>query len=277
VSDCVDKNGNCTKPSDDGLPAQCVGAWVEEKHTYVRRYIEATRGVRKRYLGPRKGGAAFVDLFAGPGRGRIRETGRFVKGSPFLALDHTDAPFSKITLCDLAPVNVAALSDRTRADVSRVEIVEGDCNVVVDELVRLVPKYGLNIALIDPYALSQLAFDTIGKLAAVARMDLIIHFPTGDMKRNFHQNAEHLDRFLGTPDWRSTVKVAKDCHKLIDVLRSQLVTVGYTGEDVRDVAVENAKQTVMYHLVFASKNPLGDKIWDSVTKTTAGGQTGWGF
>ena len=239
--------------------------------------MDATRGVRKRYLGPTKGGAAFVDLFAGPGRARLREAGRFVKGSPFLALDHTDAPFSKVILCDVAAINVAALKERTKAESSRVDIVEGDCNAVVDELVRLVPRYGLNTALIDPYALSQLSFETIRKLAAVTRMDLIIHFPTGDIKRNFHQNAGHLDRFLGTPDWRATVKVATDGHKLIDVLRSQLVTVGYTGENVRDIAVKNAKHTVMYHLVFASKNPLGDKIWDSVTKTTAGGQTGLGF
>ena len=111
-------------------------------------------------------------------------------------------------------------------------------------------------------------------------MDLIIHFPTGDIKRNFHQNAADLDHdFLGTADWRSIVKAPKDGHKPIDVLRSQLLTVGYIGEDVLAVAVENAKQTVMYHLVFASseESMLGDKIWDSITRTTARGQTGWGF
>ena len=257
MSDCIDRDGNCTEPSDDGLPAQCVGRWVEEKHIYVKRYVEATRKVRKGYLGASKGGAAFVDLFAGPGRARIRETGQFVKGSPFLALDQTEAPFSRVVLCDLSTINVAALKERTKSDATRVDIVEGDCNVVVDQLVQSVPVYGLNMAFVDPYGLSQLAFETIRALAHVARMDLIIHFPTGTIKRNFHQNEADLDRFLGTRDWRSTVKTAQDAHKLIDVLRSQLATVGYTGADVRDIAVENAKHTVMYYLVFASKNRLG--------------------
>lgn len=277
MADCVDSNGNCTHPSDDGHPIQCVGAWVDEKHTYVRRYVDATRAARAAFLGPGKGGAAFVDLFAGPGRARVRETGHFVKGSPFIALDHQEAPFSRLILCDLAAINVAALRTRTKSYEDRVCVVEGDCNLVIDDIVRLVPPYGLNIALVDPYALSQLSFATLRKLVQLSRMDLVIHFPTGDIKRNFHQNAEHLDRFLGTPSWRSSVKSASQAHKLIDVLRAQLVTLGYTGEPVRDIAVDNRKHTVMYHLVFASKNRLGDKIWKSVTNTTPGGQMGFGF
>ena len=58
----------------DGLPVLEVGPWSAEKHDYLRRYITATRAARARYLPPLgRGGAAFIDLFAGPGRARIRE------------------------------------------------------------------------------------------------------------------------------------------------------------------------------------------------------------
>jgi hypothetical protein len=36
--------------------------------------------------------------------------------------------------------------------------------------------------------------------------------------------------------------------------------------------VSNKKDAVLYHLVFASKSPLGDTIWQSVTSITSRGQ-----
>ena len=38
-------NGNCKiAPAGDGLPVQCVGEWTRDKHYYVSRYVDATRG-----------------------------------------------------------------------------------------------------------------------------------------------------------------------------------------------------------------------------------------
>lgn len=88
-------NGNCTKPAPDGLPAQCVGQWAAEKHYYLQHYIEATRSVRSAFLPPKgRGGSAFVDLFAGPGLVRVRESGEIREGSPMVAIRHKEAPFS---------------------------------------------------------------------------------------------------------------------------------------------------------------------------------------
>lgn len=273
-----DEWGNCTLASDDGSAVQCVGEWVLDKHEYVRRYIEATHGARARYLGPGNGGAAFVDLYAGPGRARIRDTGEFVAGSPFLALDHKVAPFSRVVLCELAEVNLTALSKRIEHEQTRVSLIDGDCNEVIHEIVSAVPARGLNLAFVDPYSLAALSFETLRRLAAVQRMDLIIHFPTGGIKRNWGKVDEGLDRFLGTKDWRAAAPGgAKDAAKLVDVLREQLTGAGYTGANVRAVPIENKKHARMYHLVFASKHALADKIWNDVTKHKPSGQRGWGF
>ena len=122
-------NGNCTVPDVDGASVQCVGQWAKEKHEYLRRYIGATWAARNKFLAPgahfpKPGGAAFVDLFAGPGRARIRDTGEIIDGSPLIALKHSEAPFTKVILCDLDEENVAALRKRVqpfggRATVSR--------------------------------------------------------------------------------------------------------------------------------------------------------------
>src|SRR5687768_5579403 len=101
LSDCeqggeTKDNGNCTAPApDDHLPVQCVGSWAKDKHYYLERYIDATRAVRAKYLRPAgsrpAGGAAFVDLFAGPGRCRLRESGQIINGSPLIALANAKA------------------------------------------------------------------------------------------------------------------------------------------------------------------------------------------
>jgi transposase-like protein len=106
-----------------------------------------------------------------------------IAGSPLIALEHLEAPFSKVILCDLDEENVQTLRARTARFGDRARVFPGDCNKVVDQIVADIPPYGFNIALLDPFGVDQLQFETIDRLAAIKRMDLILHFPTMDMKR----------------------------------------------------------------------------------------------
>jgi three-Cys-motif partner protein len=274
-------NGNCTNPGPDGLPVQCVGPWAADKHYYLRQYIEATRAVRADYLPPKgKGGAAFVDLFAGPGMVRERDTGAIRDGSPMVALGHTAAPFTRLVLCDLDPDNIRALRERTSSAAHRVIPIEGDCNKQIDKIIEAIPEFGLNIALIDPFALQALKFSTIQRLAAFKRMDLVIHFPTADIKRNLgHKDSTrgYLDEALGTKDWESKISSNTDVARLIEIFKAQLATLGYLSTQVRSQPIKNGQNLPLYYLVYASKNPRGDKIWQSITRNTPGGQRGFGF
>lgn len=269
-------NGNCTNPGPDGLVVQCVGVWAKEKHDYVRRYIEATHAARQKYLAPRgRGGSAFIDLFAGPGSARIRSSGEIIDGSPLFAAKHSAAPFTRLICADKEPENIAALDARLKAVSRPADAFCGDCNDAIDDIVRCVPRYGLNLALVDPYALAPLSFETLRKLAAIKRMDLIVHFPTMDVKRNFKRNfadaAAYITRFLGTDRWKSLVTGPRDAVKLIIVLYEQLAQFGYTQGHVRTAEIRT-KGRVLYHLVFATKAKLGDKIWQSILRTDVRGQ-----
>lgn len=254
----------------DGLPVQCVGEWAEDKkHRILRNFIEATQKTRAKYLAPRgRGGAAYIDLFAGPGRARVRSSGAIVDGSPLVAVKHSASPFTKVILCDLNEANIQALQHRTQGD-ARVVTIPGDCNREIGRVVSEVPQFGLNLALVDPYGLAALDFETIKRLAtACKRMDLLIHFPTGDMKRNIantkssEATKERMDKALG-----GGVRAAlpKDVAREIETLRTNLASLGYTGKKVRSVPVANSQGVIMYHLVYASRNPLGDAIWQSIT------------
>lgn len=227
------RNGNCSDPGDDGHSVQCVGPWASEKQP-LDRYIKATRGPRKDYLPPvGTGGAAYIDLFAGPGRARVWSTGAVVNGSPLIALTHQQAPFTKLILCEKDPENAAALRARTAND-GRAVVIEGDCHDQIDDIIAAVPPHGLNFALIDPFSLDQLRFDTIAKLARVHRMDLLIHLPTMDMKRNFGRGTEErLTKALGTDEWKQhTTGPAGIARWAVDALRRKLTEFGYTGKEV---------------------------------------------
>jgi len=69
------------------------------------------------------------------------------------------------------------------------------------------------------------------------------------------------------------VKKPADAVKLVDILRSQLGVFGYAQESVRSVAILQSKNVPIYHLVFATKHQLGNKLWKSIAETTPGGQT----
>lgn len=275
------ENGNCTNPGPDGLPVQCVGIWATDKHHYLRQYIGATRAVRAKYLEPQgHGGAAFIDIFAGPGRVRVRDTGEVRDGSSLMALQHREAPFSRLIFCDHDTDNVSALGARTASDSSRVSIILGDSNERIDEIVEQIPEYGLNIALVDPYALAALKFTTLARLARFPRMDLIVHFPTGDIKRNLEQNEstkQWLTEALGTTSWAEGMTSTTDVGHLIEVFKRQLTTLGYGSTQVRSEPIKNNKKLTLYYLVYASKNERGDAIWQSITKNKPTGQQGMGF
>lgn len=262
----------------DDLPVQCAGQWVPEKHDYLRRYIEATRSVRSKYT-EGSGGAAYIDLFAGPGLARVKERKTIIDGSPIIAASHDQVPFTHIVACDTSHGNVAALRSRLSAYQCENEVLHGDCNERISEIVSCIPEYGLNIALIDPFGAKTLLWETIKALGEIKRMDLIIHFPTGTLKRNLSNESfrERIDAMLGTTRWRKLVMGPSDVVRLIDVLREQLVSLGYEAEKVRDLPIRNNVNNILYHLVYASKHALGSSIWDSVAQTSAGGQRSFKF
>lgn len=274
-------NGNCPyHPGYDGFPVQCVGAWACDKHTYLGKYIEATKAVRKKFLPPGgKGGSAYIDLFSGPGIARVRDTGGEIDGSPLLAMKHDFAPFSKIILCDIDSENVQALRERTKIACDRVVIMHGDSNQIIDDVLSEIPRYGLNIALVDPFALKGLHWRTLCRLGEASRMDLIINFHTGFIKRNFltpgYDNV--IDNAIGDKSWRKSVTSMHDIVKLIDIMKANLHDLGYSQETANAYGIVNGKSVLMYHLVYATKHPLGNRIWDSIGKMEPSGQVTMGF
>jgi three-Cys-motif partner protein len=169
---------------------------------------------------------------------------------------------------------VIALRRRTEEHGPRAKVIEGDCNAVIDEIVKEIPVDGLNLALIDPFAASSLNFEaTISKLASFKWMDLIIHWPTGSLKRNFDHSQDVLEEALGVDGDPALVFSPEDVVAKIGILRKQLEPHGYIiDQEVRTPSVTNSRHGILYHLVYVSKSKKGNSIWNSIVRREPSGQ-----
>lgn len=288
---CKDADGNCLILGSDSLPVQCVGQWVEDKYFFLERYLNASCEARRKFAD--KGNAVFIDLFSGPGKCIIKDEKREIDSGGIRAFNRDKAPFNEYFYFDICKSNVEALKKRTSTK-PNCHVRCGDSNTLVKELVAklLKQKYRYHFAFIDPFGPDGLKFETLGELAKLDKMDMLIHFPIGAIKRNLKtwigNKDSILDNFLGTGAWREIIKnltADKIFEALIDVFKEQLKSIGYPEEGLKmaspdkdiyaglpSVAIRNTKEVDLYVLILASKHSLGQKIWSSVIKIDPKGQ-----
>jgi len=277
------------QPEDDSLLMRPSGRWAIEKLDYVARYINVFETSMRNKWSVRY----YVDLMAGPGKNRLKETGQIILDSPLLALT-TTYPFTGYFFADLSEGNTQALQQRCTASphCERVNILTGDCNVLVENIVVRIKRddwRSLNLAFLDPEGL-ELKWETVAKLASVRRMDLIINYPQGGLNRCMRQafEAEHktiVDLFFGGQEWREVYRsylqrrLRGSIHRhLVDLYKGKLQNLGYqevrrddeTGDEplIRNAA----RRAPMYRLLFASKHLLGHEFWQSILKRDVYGQ-----
>ncbi|HYS52351.1 MAG TPA: three-Cys-motif partner protein TcmP [Thermoanaerobaculia bacterium] len=192
---------------DDGLTTPTVGEWGQEKYQLVRCYAQVFATSMKNAFECR----VYIDLFAGSGRAKLRDSNRIVPASPILVLSIND-PFDRYVFCDLSEHNLEALRLRKERGFAarRAEFVPGDVNKKIDEVIGLIPQHSksfrvLTFCFVDPFNIDDLKFETIRALAVGGRkIDFLILVPSGmDAQRNWkRENALYAD-FLGTANWRT--------------------------------------------------------------------------
>ena len=260
-------------PSDDGLLIPEVQRWSAAKHYFLRRFIDGfTTAMRNKW--PE---LHYVDLFAGSGIERVEGLG-LDWGSPLIA---AQAPhkFYRLHLCELDAAKFRALDQR----VSRfqqpepAQLLLGDANKRVGEIIHALPKGCLSLAFLDPYGL-HLHYKSIQQIAT-RKTDLIVFFPDHlDALRNWEKYYKgnldsNLDLVLGTTQWR-TRKAETPPNRWVDVLReiyeSQLRLLGYTEFEYERIRGTNRRP--LYRLIFCSRDKTGGKIWRGISQQSPDGQ-----
>ena len=143
---------------DDGLLVENVGPWAVDKLKIVTDYIQASSAARRHYLGS---GAAYIDVFSGPGRSRIRTTRRYIDGSPVAAFKKAKtslAEFTSINISDADSNLLAAAEKRLLGLGAPVQATPGPASSAMPEIVQRLNKYGLHFAFLDPHNLASLSY-----------------------------------------------------------------------------------------------------------------------
>ena len=294
-NNCKGKDENCLELDSNGFPLQCVGPWVEDKYFSLEQYLHASREARKMFSD--NGNAVFIDLFAGPGRCIIRGDRKEIDSGGIRALNLDEAPFNEYFYFDISKTNTDALKKRI-GDKPNCHVKCGDSNLLVKEFVKdllhkegLIRRYRYHFAYIDPFGPDDLKFNTLRELAKLNRMDMLINFPIGPIKRNLSKWKKNkdtiLDDLLGTSEWRKAITgISADgtFAVLTNIFKAQLKSIGYPEEGVKmkniyaglpAISVKNTKKVDLYLLILASKHPVGRKIWNSIIKARRDGQKAW--
>lgn len=257
----------------DGLPASVVGPWAGEKHERLRKYIDAYRSARAKFLPPRgEGGAAYIELYSGAGRSQIEDTDEFVDGSPLVAFKAARVSrtgFSDLHFNDIDEGNIAALRQRISSLGGAAHYYSEPAEKAVDRIIYALNPTGLHFAFLDPYNLENLPFSIIERLAKLPRMDMLIHVSIFDLQRNLRryldQNGGTLDAFM--PGWRNRVDVRrKDEDVRTDLLHYWLGLIRSLGTSPAEgiELVSATKGQRLYWLVFVSAHELGRRLWDDI-------------
>jgi three-Cys-motif partner protein len=273
---------------DSDLPVAEIGVWSLEKHQRLKKYVDILRAVRRKFTDQSRqekyrGGATYIDLFCGPGRAIVRETRAVVDGSPLVAVKSalaSNAPFSEVHLADLQPAYSNAATTRVANLGGNVVSYTGTAEETARKIVAQLNPYGFHFAFLDPYNLGNLSFDVIRTLAAVERIDLLMHISVQDMQRNSDRyTAEEFDTFdRFAPGWRSTVNL----NQSLQAIRAAILS--YWRDLVRNLGfdttgsvelVRGSNNQRLYWLAFASRHERGNEFWDKTRNIS--GQSEFGF
>ena len=255
----------------DGLIVDEVGPWASEKHARVQAYIKIASATRRKYVPPPSwhAGAAYIELFSGPGRSLIRDTKRIIDGSPLVAFKAAQAsvPFTEMHLNDFDAQKSSAVGARIRALGGAPICYSDPADVAVDKIVAAVNPSGLHFAFLDPYNLEGLSFDIIRKLSKL-KVDMLIHVSVQDLQRNlesFNKPGGVFDTFA--PGWNARVdrnQAMKSFRAaLMEYWLGEICKLGTMPAKAVELIVGSNRQR-LYWLVFVSEHDLARKFWEAI-------------
>jgi three-Cys-motif partner protein len=260
---------------DKGLWVEKVGSWSVDKLKILTDYIHASSATRRKYL---ESGTSYVDVFCGPGCSQIRDTNKFIEGSPVAAFrtgQGSLAPFTLIYVSDADSDLLASAEKRLTSLSAPVRSIVGPASEamrgITQELNDRHP-HGLHFAFLDPHNLGTLSFDLFERLALLKRIDVIVHVSLSDLQRNADRYTseahDEFDRFA--PGWREHVGTDKSQASLragiIDYWTRKVETLGLPRANHCELITGDQRQR-LYWLIFMSKHSLAHSLWSKISSS----------
>ena len=264
---------------DDGLfRGKEVGRWAEEKHALVSFYAKLfSTGMKDKW-----DERVYIELYAGSGHSRIKDTKRIIAGSPLQALS-LEHPFDKYIFCEVNPKALDALRIRVEkiAPSAKVAFILGDCNQRVSEIVAEIPAHSighrvLSLCFVDPYDIG-IKFETLRTLSEKYVDFLVLLALYMDANRNYRNYVEEeavkIDEFLGSSTWRDEWKISQQTGTLFPQFLAEefsrsMERLKYQPQPfykMKPVSIPEMNVR-LYRLALFSRSDRAYKFWDQVLK-----------
>lgn len=262
---------------DDGLYIPEIGGWGDEKYKLLGGYCEIfTSGMKNLW-----DSLVYIDLFAGAGFAKIKETNKIRMSSALIALS-VNHKFSKYIFCEEDEKCIIALKARVKRHFpdADVEFIHGDSNEKITEIKNKIPKHSkgekvLRFCFIDPFSLN-LKFETINKLTAVGKIDFLILLALHmDANRNLFnyisENSSKVDEFISDSSWREPFLSGKIPIKdfikfLAGRYDKNMIALDYIEPVKKHLIRIDDLRVPLYYLAFYSKHPRGNDFYEKVEK-----------
>ena len=266
------------KVEADGLPYNDVGVWTEAKHRLVAYYAALfSAGMKDKW--ERR---VYIELYAGAGYSRIRDTERIVAGSPIHALS-LEVPFDKYIFCERNPEKLEALRVRVKrhAPSADVAFIPEDCDSGVSKISAAIPQYSknnkvLSLCFVDPNDIG-IRFSTLESLGKKFYVDFIVllalYMDALRAEQDYIKNPSKIDQLLGTPTWLDRWMTAKQNGAefprfLAEEFAASMATMKYIPPpfySMRKIFLYE-KNIPLYAVGLFSRHPLAYDLWDKALK-----------
>lgn len=221
------------------------GPWTLVKLDLLEKYLQFFGTALKDQPKPdSRFRRCYIDAFAGTGKCTIRISKRAhatVRGSAEIALA-TEPAFDVLHLIDLDPSHAEDLRLLASSTAPRdVRVYQEDCNAALRGIIESTEWKGTRgVAFLDPYGMS-LRWETLKAVADTKALDAWYLFPLSgvfrqaakDFDRILPENAEAIDRILGTDEWRERFYLTDGQTAL---LGEDQATRRYRAANPRDIA-----------------------------------------
>jgi len=181
-----------------------TGAWSTIKLLTLLNYVPIYTKIIPRHFPSMH----YIELLAGTGLCKIRETQDIVAGSTLIASTVCYSPFDKYILVEKDRRSAEALEKRMKTVTNNAAVLMQDCNDCIREVLETLPSRGHYLAFVDCEGLD-VDWSTMNFLLSKPG-DLLFTFQSqfvarvrGRAIRGSKGNEEKLNRFYGDDRWKT--------------------------------------------------------------------------
>ena len=206
----------------------------------------------------------WVELFSGPGRLFVRESGVFVLGSPLEAMG-IPHPFDGYVFTDLNPACTESLRRRVGL-APNIHVLRGDANgaELLDRVTGIVPRNALVVVYADPEGLD-LAWPTLKHFIDRYRhLDLLLNLPVTGIVRAISAGYENKARaVLDCPSPRDLIETNGPKGALIREWYSRKLHAEGFDKIHGTTVTQHGRDRELYDVLLASRHPLAQKFFEA--------------